>query len=134
MVTAWPPAEVSPAVPVAAVVAVSQLPLPLPRAPPTGAVLPAAVASRGRRSQTADPPPPPQKFVAWTAEEDEMLVKLVGAHKNSWVRIAEELATATGGSPAYREARLCRDRWVYKLDPVANTVAAKWTEAELAVL
>ncbi|CAM9515797.1 unnamed protein product, partial [Sphacelaria rigidula] len=57
---------------------------------------------------------------AWSVEEDENLVALIGRGFSNW----SELATHTPG----RTAKQCRERWCHHLDPSVNH--GNWTAEE----
>lgn len=57
---------------------------------------------------------------AWSMEEDENLVKLIGEGFSNW----SELASHTPG----RTAKQCRERWCHHLDPSVNH--GNWTMEE----
>lgn len=57
---------------------------------------------------------------AWSVEEDENLVALIGQGFSNW----SELATHTPG----RTAKQCRERWCHHLDPSVNH--GNWTMEE----
>ena len=64
--------------------------------------------------------------IPWSDEDDATIVRLKTANsKISWVEIASKMSTT-------RSDKLCRNRWVYFLDPAINREA--WTSQEDADL
>ena len=91
----------------------------------------------GKKVRFRGPSPNPRKrtFVPWSPGEDVALSALVQRLGSNWVKVSVELADS-GVSPAYRDERLCRDRWVYYLGAQAGGAvkAPKWSDDELTTL
>ena len=65
---------------------------------------------------------------AWSQEEDQLLIEMIGEGRHKWGKISKELNKRLHKAIPVRSGKKCKERWIHHLDPSINR--GQWTEEE----